>query len=146
MPKVISLLILALIGMIVADKGSVLSAHVLPVLNSLIVLKVLLIAILIILCLSAWVYSLKLSLKEDINIFDFYRHQDLGGVSEHKKTAELFCTSCLTDKRLSPVLTTAHYWRCLYKPCLKVYNNPNNPAPKRQAQNTFGGFSSRSRW
>jgi hypothetical protein len=78
------------------------------------------------------IYSLLKKISEKINMEDYSQSEELGGVSKHKITGKLFCTSCLLKNIPSPVRRNKHDWVCLSKDCIAKYPDPNNPPPLKQ--------------
>ncbi len=59
-----------------------------------------------------------------INIDDYDQPKELCGISKHKKTGKLYCTSCLIKNTKSPALTKTPKedgWYCPLDSCLKQY-------------------------
>lgn len=67
----------------------------------------------------------------NINIDDYDQPQKLGGISQHKKTNKIFCTSCLIKNIKSPLFINpdGYYWKCPLKDCNKSYKNPSKELP-----------------
>lgn len=100
--------------------------------SSAIWVKLLLTLFLLCLTLIAYTFIQNAKLKNKINMADYIQPDELGGVSQHKNTDKLYCTSCLLKNIPSPVRIYDHYWICLSKECMLKYGNPQNPQPEKK--------------
>lgn len=86
--------------------------------------------------MASYIYYLKKQISNIIkgnklDIDDYEQPKELCGVSRHKKTGKLYCTSCLVRNVKSPVINEMSRWKCALKDCNKCYykNSKNVTIP-----------------
>ena len=85
--------------------------------------------------LKKTIEDLELSLKtSNLILPDDYTFEPKIGYYKHKKTAELFCGSCIPKKILAPLKEFDEYWRCMN--CGGWYYKPGY-APKTSMPNNI---------
>ena len=129
--KILGFLFVALSGTLWTLSESLQIFQKFVTISSVIWVKLVLTLFLLCLTLIAYIFIQHAKLKNTINMADYIQPDELGGVSQHKDTKKLYCTSCLLKNIPSPVRTFDHYWICLSKECMLKYGNPQNPPPQK---------------
>ena len=95
--------------------------------ESLLAISIILFLLLLISLTALYIFWKKS--KTYIDLFEYARDPFVG-VSQHKATGEYFCTSCLTNRIISPVKEDETGWYCMRKGCEQQYPNPKYKSSK----------------